>query len=309
MKRVPTVTVAVCAYNEEQNIEAFLRSVLAQRGEGFTLQHIWVYSDGSSDQTASIVEKLSETYPVIQLTSSRIRVGKSTHLNDIYRRLQSDVLVQSDADVVFSHPFVVNAIVKPFSESEKVWMCGGNPKPFPGITFTEKAEVLTYNVYQPLLRALRDGNNVFSADGRILAYKRGFVKSIRVPSDMIANDVYTYFCCRALGYEYRKIGQAVVYFRCPQTFEDKVKQNMRGAAVGMRMMRYFGQDMVQREYAIPISTRLKSALLQGMKDPIKSCYISAINHYCHLKAKESEKTLTARWPMAWSTKKLQMALS
>lgn len=302
VNHIPTVTVAISAYNEETNIGSFLRSVLAQKEEGFTIKRIVVHVDGSQDNTYKTA--VSTHSSKVKVLRHNVRIGKSERLNEIYRSLDSDILVQSDADVIFSHPLVIRDLIAPLIGNKNVWMCGGNPQPVNGATFTEKADVLTYNVYQSLLRALRGGNNVFSADGRILAYKREFVKKIHIPRDMIANDVYTYFCCRRLGYEYRKVDQAVVHFRCPQSFEDKMKQNMRGAAVRIRMMKYFGEDVVQREFAIPVSTRLKSMLLQGMKDPIKSFYIFAINYYCSLKARENEQQLTALWPMAWSTKKL-----
>ena len=43
----PSVTVAISALNEAQNIAAFLRSVLSQKEEGFVLEKIMVISDGS----------------------------------------------------------------------------------------------------------------------------------------------------------------------------------------------------------------------------------------------------------------------
>ena len=97
---------------------------------------------------------------------------------------------------------------------------------------------------------------------------------------------------------------AVVNFRCPRTMEDKVRQNMRAAAIPIRMSKYFGAELIKREYSVPVMLRLKTMIMQIMKDPIRCSFIFVINHYCSLKAKESDKRLNAKWPIAWTTKKL-----
>src|SRR3989344_2235293 len=164
----PTVTIAVSAYNEEKNIGNFLRSVLRQKIEGYTLDAIWIFSDGSTDKTVGVTRSYARRK--VKIFSYGKRVGKSSRLNQIYRRLKSDILVQSDADVVFKHPFVVRDIVIPLINDARVYMCGGNPQPIPGKTFIEKSVNLTSEVYRVFRKSIRGGNNIFSADGRLLAY-------------------------------------------------------------------------------------------------------------------------------------------
>ena len=55
-KTLPTVTVALSAFNEETNIGNFIASVLKQKEENFVLEKILIISDGSTDKTAEIVK-------------------------------------------------------------------------------------------------------------------------------------------------------------------------------------------------------------------------------------------------------------
>lgn len=298
----PTVTVAISAYNEEKNIKNFLESVLTQKEDSFVLEKIIVISDGSSDDTVKIIKGFKSSK--ITIKDYRERTGKSTRLNEIYSSLTSDILVQSDADVVFNHPFVIRDIIQPIIKDEKVGMCGGNPKPLEGETFTERAVNCTAEAYQSFRKTIRGGNNVFSADGRLLAFRKEVVKKIIVPEDMISNDKYTYYSCLIQGYIYRYAETAIVYFRSPQNIHDQIKQVTRFKAGRLRMYKHFPAYLVKREQQIPRALLLKNLLFQFIKHPILCTYIFVINKYCHYLAQTKEKTLNAKWEIVYTSKSL-----
>ena len=297
----PTVTVAISAYNEEKNICKFLKSVLMQKEQGFVLKQIWIYSDGSTDKTAEVARSIkSEKIKVIKHEE---RIGKSARLNEIYKNLKTDILVQSDSDIVFAHPNVVKDLIEPL-KNKGIAMCGGNPLPVKAKTFIEKAINVTVGAYLEFRKKVRGGNNVFSADGRLLAFKKRLVKKIHVPPNMIANDMYVYYSCLSLGYKYKYVDSAVVKFRSPQTLRDHIKQNTRFRASPIRMNKYFPERLVDRENNIPAFIFFSEILKQFIKHPVLSLYIYTVNKYCNIKAKIVEKKLTAKWPMANTTKKL-----
>ena len=297
-----SVTVAISALNEAHNITAFLRSVLSQKEEGFALEKILIISDGSTDQTAKLARNFNSDK--IEVREYGERMGKSSRLNEIYKDLQSDILVQSDADVVLEHPLVIRDIILPIILDQKAGMCGGHPRPVPAKTFTEKAVNCTFAAYEPFRSLVRGGDNVFSADGRLLAFRREFIKQVYVPEDMIANDAFAYFSCLDKGFAYRYVKTAVVLFRSPQTFAEQVKQNTRFEAAPARMNKYFPAELVKREYHIPFNIFLKNALKQIVRHPILCGYIFLINAYCRFRAFFMEKRLTAKWQMAHTTKHL-----
>lgn len=300
-KTLPTVIVAVSAFNEESNIGNFISSVLKQAEENFVLEKILIICDGSIDKTAEIVRSFKHSK--LELREYKERTGKSARLNEIYSGLKNDILVQSDADVIFSHPFVVRDIIAPIVENDDVGMCGGNPRPVKAVTFTEKAVNCTFEAYSSLRGSLRGGDNIFSVDGRLLAYRKELVKKIVVPSDMIANDAYTYFCCVTMGYKYKYVDSAVVLFRSPQNLKDQIKQNTRFLSAHIRMKKYFPQEVVNKEWYIPKKIILINMSKQFLRHPVLSAYIFVVNRYCSFISAKKEKELTAKWDMAYTTKK------
>lgn len=301
MNRKPTVTIAISALNEEKNIGSFLKSVLTQKEEGFSIENIWIFSDGSTDKTVDI--SLAFKDKRVSVFEYRNREGKSSRLNIIYKKLTSDFLVQSDADVVFSHKYVIRDIIQPLINEKEVGMCGGNPLPVQGETFTERAINCTTEAFTPLRKSLRGGNNVFSVDGRILAYKKELVKKIFIPEyDVTANDAYTFFACLTLGYKYRFVESAIVFFRSPQTLKDQVKQNTRFLAMPIKMSKYFDPGLVRKEKSIPRLILVRQMLKIFVRHPVLCTYIYIVNLYCRLTVRIAEKKLTALWPTADTTK-------
>lgn len=301
-KLLPTVTVAISALNEEENIQNFLKSVLMQKEDGFVLKQIWVHSDGSTDDTVKLARALNSK--IIKVWAHKKREGKSTWLNKIYKDLDTDILVQSDADVIFAHKYVIRDLIKPLLKNNNIKMTAGNEAPYEVNSFFEKAMHSTFQAYTNLRLSINEGSNVYSAIGEILAYKKEFAKQLNIPSNTIANDIYTYFTCKSKGYDFKFVKSALIYFRYPQNVKDHIRQNTRFEAGPIRMEKLFDADLVKREYYVSSFKFWTIMLKQFVKEPANSLYIFVINLYCKFRAKKAELRLTATWPMAVTTKKL-----
>ncbi|RJR16487.1 glycosyltransferase [Candidatus Microgenomates bacterium] len=304
MKR--TVTLAVVALNEAANIRAFLESVITQKQIGFVIEKIIVISDGSTDATVKIAQSMK--HPLIEVWNFKNRIGKSARLTQLYASLKSDFLVQSDADVVFAHNEVVLEMIQPFT-NPRVGMAGGNPTPLPAETFIESAINATVSPYMHFRANVRGGNNVFSADGRLLAYRKELIAATTIPKDMIANDVFTYFLCLSKKMRYVFVKKAVVFFRSPQTIADHIRQNTRFRAAPKRMQHYFPETLVNREFSVPLKTYVRELFASFLRHPFQAVVIYMINRYCIIKARRIEQKLNAKWQMANSTKRLTLKLS
>lgn len=298
----PTVTIAVCALNEEANIGLLLESIFKQKEKEYILDDILIISDGSTDKTVEIAKSFG---PKVKVKDYKKRMGKSSRLNEIYTNVKSDIVVQPDADVILAHPYVIREIVKPFIGHKEVGMTGGHPLPLKAETFLEKAVNCSLEVYIPFREKINDGNNILSATGRLLALRKEVFKNITVPKDTIANDGFVYFCTITQGYLYRYALHATVYFRSPQTLKDHVSQSTRFAATHAWMKQFFPAELVDKEYHIP-SIELNIAMLkQFIKHPILSSYIFLLNRYCALRAKILKKKINAIWDIVYSTKTLR----
>lgn len=298
-----TVTIAICALNEESNIGFLLKSILSQKEEGFILEEILIISDGSTDKTVEIIKTFKSSK--IKIIDHKGRLGKSTRLNEIYSSVKSDIVVQPDADVILGDNYVLKNIVAPFYEGEIIGMTGGNPLPLPAVNFLEKSVNYTLEAYIPFRKTLSGGNNILSATGRLLALRKEVFSKIKVPKDTIANDGFVYFCTIMQGYKYRFAQNATVYFRSPQTLKDHISQSTRFAATHVWMKQFFPAEVVEREYFIPPDELREKMIEIFKKHPVACSFIFLVNKYCALRAFILKKRITALWEIVYTTKKLK----
>lgn len=296
-----TVSVAVPAYNEGSNIRRLLNTVLAQAGENFSLEEVIVISDGSTDNTVREARSISSEK--IRLIDSPRRQGKSKHLNTIFKMAKGDIVVLFDADVLLSDRNVIANLIRPIVQNSKVGLVGGNPQPVPAMTFIEKGVNATFNVYDKLRTELHGGNNAFGCDGRILALSKSFASHVTVPDTMIANDAFLYFSCLKEGFLFNHERTAVVLFKSPTNMRDQLRQNKRFIAAHYRLERIFG-DIVRESYTVPKGSLYALLLREFLKAPFSSFVVFLINRYCGYRAKREERSMTAKWSMAISTKNI-----
>lgn len=296
----PTVAVAICALNEGQNIADLLETILKQKEETYTLNNILIISDGSTDDTVKKIKQFND--PRIILKDYKERRGKSFRLNEIYATVTSDFIVQPDADVMLAHEYVIQSLVQPMIDNPKVGMTGGNPVPAKPETFLEKAVEVTYKAYISMRESIRNGNNIYTATGRLIALRKEVYHTIKVPKETISNDHFVYFWTLKMNYTFAYADKALVYFRLPQTLHDHVNQETRFSSAEHFMRKYFSLEVVDREYEIPRGLFYKSILKQVIKYPHLCAYIFVINSYCKLRAFLTWSKIDALWDVVYTTK-------
>ncbi|WIM99650.1 bifunctional polysaccharide deacetylase/glycosyltransferase family 2 protein [Actinoplanes oblitus] len=114
------VSVVVPAYNEAANIEATVRSLI---GNDYPDIEVVVVDDGSSDDTAGIVERLG--LPRVRVIRQP-NAGKPAALNTGIRHSHGQILVLVDGDTVFA-PDAVGRLIQPFTDPE-IGAVSGNTK-------------------------------------------------------------------------------------------------------------------------------------------------------------------------------------
>ncbi len=116
-----TVTVVIAAYNEEVHIEETIKNKLNQKYPA-DLLNIVVVSDGSTDETDSIVNRLAESNPRVQLIRQR-REGKTAGLNRAVAECSSDIIVFSDANSTYSND-ALQSLVESFNDPTVGYVTG-----------------------------------------------------------------------------------------------------------------------------------------------------------------------------------------
>lgn len=97
---LPPISIIISAYNEEKVIEKTIRNFLICDYDKSKMEII-AGSDNSTDNTNSILQKLSEEIPNLKFFPFKERRGKSGVLNDLVSKASSEILVFSDANTIY----------------------------------------------------------------------------------------------------------------------------------------------------------------------------------------------------------------
>lgn len=120
---LPTITILISALNEEVIIKERLENVLSINYPPNKLETV-IASDGSTDRTCAIVRRYTERYPGrVRLLDFPERRGKSTVLNTVLPRLQSELVIFSDANTMFDSNAVLN-LARWFQDRTVGTVCG-----------------------------------------------------------------------------------------------------------------------------------------------------------------------------------------
>ncbi len=107
---LPTVTLLIAAYNEEDVIESKLENC-SRLDYPRELLEIAVVADGSSDRTCELVAR----HPGVRLFFESARRGKVGAIKRVMSLLASDIVVISDANAMY-HPMAVRRLAEHFQD-------------------------------------------------------------------------------------------------------------------------------------------------------------------------------------------------
>jgi cellulose synthase/poly-beta-1,6-N-acetylglucosamine synthase-like glycosyltransferase len=184
---LPLVAVLVAAYNEEKVIAEKIQSVFSSSYPAEKLR-VYVGSDASADSTDRIVADMQQFHPRLELVRFQGRVGKISIINHLQSLGDEDILVMTDANVIFGQDTVFE-LVKNFKD-QKVGIVAGNivkkAENLEGIAWQEK----TYLSLENRLKAAE--SNAFSlvmgAEGGCYAIRNSLFS--KVPLKFIVDDFF-----------------------------------------------------------------------------------------------------------------------
>jgi biofilm PGA synthesis N-glycosyltransferase PgaC len=102
---MPSVTMVIAAYNEEQYIEAKIVNTLSLQYPREKLS-VYIVTDGSSDNTPRIVSK----FPQVRLFHESQRRGKISAVNRIMKYVRTPVVIFSDANTFLNQEAIKNIV-------------------------------------------------------------------------------------------------------------------------------------------------------------------------------------------------------
>lgn len=95
--KYPSITIAIPAYNEEENIEWVVKDCLASLPKYFSDYEVLIIDDGSQDKTAEIADKLVKQYKSVRIIH-QINGGYSAAMLTGIRSAKKDFVAYIPAD-------------------------------------------------------------------------------------------------------------------------------------------------------------------------------------------------------------------
>ena len=290
------VTIGICAYNEEQNIERSIRSIYDQNTRDITIKEIIVVSSGSTDGTDAIVEKLAKEYDNITLIKQKKREGKNSAINCYLDSKTCNIVVMLNADNIFGNENSLYNLVSPFHD-DKIGMVGGHP--IPTNDMKDKVGFSTHVLWTMHHHLAL----IYPKIGELVAFRD---IGTRLPLDQQSDEDIIRMNLENAGYECVYAEDAIVLNRGPETRDDFLKQRIRVNIGEVNMKQKF-------DYDIPSWNKkyLLKAVRGTVKDlgfhPFKFLYALRLEMKArriaekHIKTGKSDMNI---WDQVTTTKKL-----
>ncbi|HEY4284626.1 MAG TPA: polysaccharide deacetylase family protein, partial [Chthoniobacterales bacterium] len=220
------LSVVIAAYNEGKVIAGTLRALLSTEYTGEI--EVIVIDDGSLDDTAAAVERLSAVDPRVQLLQQENR-GKARTLQRALSLARNDVVVFIDADTQ-CQPNTLPRLVEPFVDPE-VGAVSGHAKVGNLRTFIAKCQALEYTCGFNLDRRAYDRWNCMTVvPGAISALRKGAIAEAGGLSlDTLAEDTDLTLSLQRQRRRIVYAPQAVAWTEAPETVRSLSRQRFRWA--------------------------------------------------------------------------------
>jgi len=174
---LPTVTVLVSAYNEEDVIEKKINNLLELKYPKDLIRFI-VCSDCSDDETDEIVLKYKDRN--ITLVRQGERLGKTACLNKAIKQVDSEIIVFSDANSMYEDD-AVKKLVRNFADQKIGYVVGMQLYEEKA---SEKSREVSYWAYEINLKKWESKiGSVVGGDGAIYAIRKELFEDLE-PGDI-----------------------------------------------------------------------------------------------------------------------------
>ena len=180
---LPSVSIVICAYNEERTVEKKIQNCLGLDYPKDKLE-ILIGSDGSTDKTDGLIKSFGGDG--VKLYRSETRGGKPGMLNELVSRARGEIIVFTDARQSFDK-MALRALANSFFD-ETIGSVSGELV-LRGAEHSSIGGVSTYWNYEKFLRKLESKiSSMVGATGAIYAIRKKLFTP--VPVDIILDDVF-----------------------------------------------------------------------------------------------------------------------
>lgn len=235
------ISIGVTSFNEGQNIENLLNSLLKQKLKSVLISEILVISSGSTDSTNKIVRNIHNKIPKVTLITEKKRLGKASAVNLFLSTAKEEILVLSSADLLIPNS-TLEKIVAPLKNND-VGIVGSHPVPI-----NDRRAFFGYAAH--LMWELHHQISLSSPKmGEFIAFRKIFK---RIPLTSAVDEASIEALIRGQGYRAFYASSAIIY--------NKGAENL-GEFIARRRHVYAGHLETKNVYSYRVSTINTSKIL------------------------------------------------
>ena len=250
-----TIDVVIPVFNEGSCIKDLLDDVvMAKEDDRFQIQHIYVISDSSTDQTDDIVQQFATHDPRVKLITKRERKGKQDSINLAFSVTNADVLVFMDADVRLASAHSILKLLQPFRDCKTALVQGGLVRACPRFSLNPAKQAGYFDwILADRIRRQKD-MSWWSIDGRVMALSRDFYQKLSLPL-YLADDQFIFYSCIQQLRKFVWAEDAIFYYGPSVSIADFSHQWSRYFFYTKQSCQHFGKDLIAKDMSVPALRR------------------------------------------------------
>lgn len=234
LEQSPAVSVLIPCFNEGDNAEETIRHALALQYPDFEVIAI---NDGSSDNTADVLNRLAAQYDKLKVVHLARNQGKAMALQAGSLLARAEYLIGIDGDALLD-PHAAHWMVRHFVKDPTVAAVTGNPRIRTRTTLLGKIQVGEFSsIVGMIKRAQRSFGRLFTVSGVITAFRKSAVHDVGYWSaDMLTEDIDITWKLQRAGWDIQFEPNALVWILMPETLLGLWKQRLRWAMGGAQVL-------------------------------------------------------------------------
>ncbi len=230
----PMVSIVIPCYNEADHIEEVIEHL---HHIDYPQYEIIAVNDGSSDETAEILQRLLDKSDKLRVVDFVKNQGKATGLNMAAMVSRGEYLVCIDGDSILE-PDAVNWMMRHFLQNPRVGAITGKPKIRNRSTILGKLQVGEFSAIIGMIkRAQSIYGKIFAVSGVVTAFRKAALHDIGYWStDMITEDIDVCWRMQIRHWSVKFEPHAMCWILMPETLKGLWKQRVRWAQGGAEVL-------------------------------------------------------------------------
>lgn len=303
----PNLSVVIPAWNEEQNIGHLLGDLMKQQYSSFELSEVVVVSDGSIDNTVSIVRSYQKYFNgILSVIDSKARKGLAARQNELLSVAKGDVIVMLQSDIrIEDKKFLEKFTSLVIEEKKDLVSC--KIEEVTSTSFIEQIIWVGMALKHSVFESMNNGQNIYTCHGPVRAFSKKFAKSINF-KEGVGEDGYSFLYCIANGFDYGYCFNTKVFYKLPDKFNDHKKQSDRYLQSIKIHEKEFGKDFTDSVYGgnsflfgISFKSIFKYLVIYFIKHPVLMTSYILMQLYIRLTSFKTKK-IGKTWDSSASSK-------